>query len=175
MRKQLEINIYKGKKGGDRPGSGRPRVHSSGVSHSAREKVNNKLPLHINFKYKSTVRSEYILRSLERGIENASNHCLEVSYFTLQSNHVHLIAEAKDNKSLSSGMRAITVTLARALNKGNFQTERYHLHVLKTPLEVKNAIHYVLHNDIKHNNKTNAKFTKKISNGNSWLLRSSKD
>lgn len=122
MKKQLEINIYKGKHGGCRPGSGRKVKHSSGVRHRSREKVTKHLPLHINFKYKTTIRSEYILRSLERGIENAARHNLEVTYFTLQSNHIHLIAEASDNKSLSSGMRAITVTLARALNKGNIQT-----------------------------------------------------
>lgn len=175
MKKQLQLNIYKGTNGGRRPKAGRPRQHSPGVSHSTREKVNATLPLHINFKYRSSIRSDYILRSLERGIENAKKHDFEVAYFTLQTNHVHIIAEAKNNKSLSSGMRAITVTLARALNKGNFQTERYHLHVLRTPAEVKNAIHYVLNNDLKHSGKMHLNFTQKVSTGKSWLLRSSRE
>lgn len=130
--------------------------------------------MHINFKYKSTIRSHYILRALERGIENAKKHNFEVAYFTLQTNHVHIIAETPDNKSLSSGMRAITVTMARALNKGKLQIDRYHLHVLKNPAEVQNAILYVLNNDLKHNGKSQDKFTKKIATGNSWLLSSSR-
>lgn len=174
MKKQLQLNIYKGTNGGRRPKAGRPRIHSPGVSHSTREEVNASLPLHINFKYKTLIRSDYILRALERGIENATKHDFEVAYFTFQTNHIHIIAEAQDNKSLSSGMRSITVTLARALNKGKFQTDRYHLHVLKTPAEVKNAIHYVLNNDLKHNGKSKIKFTKELSTGKSWLLRSSR-
>ncbi|WP_408099267.1 hypothetical protein ACJVC5_08805 [Peredibacter sp. HCB2-198] len=43
---QLKLNIYKGTRGGRRPGSGRKRIHSRGVAHRTWEKVNGKTPLH---------------------------------------------------------------------------------------------------------------------------------
>jgi hypothetical protein len=68
----------------------------------------------------------------------------------MQSNHIHLIIEAKDNSILSSGMRALTVTFAKGLKQGRIQIERYHLHVLKTKREVEHAVYYVAFNQQKH-------------------------
>lgn len=81
---------------------------------------------------------------------NARSHGLKVLHFSLQSNHVHLIIEAPDNNLLTKGMRSLTVTFAKGLRQGKVQTERYHLHVLKTVAETKNAITYVLFNKQKH-------------------------
>lgn len=50
-------------------------------------------------------------------------------------------------------MRSLTITLAKVLNNGRIQLERYHLHVLKTKSQAKNAIHYVLNNEKKHTGK----------------------
>lgn len=166
------MNISKGHNGGPRLGAGRPRKHSKGVSHSAREIVTNRTPLHINFKYNAYVRTPKMMDILIRAVSNCSEHDFHVTHFTVQSNHIHLIAETMNNATLSSGMRSLTVTLVRGLNKGSIQLERYHLHVLKTPREVRNAIEYVLNNDIKHNGKQDKRFTKIISTGKCWLLKS---
>lgn len=171
MKKQLELNIYQGKHGGRRPFAGRSRQHSKGVSHATREKVKATTPLHINFKYRAFIRTEGILKVLELSIANASKLQFSVTHFTLQSNHIHLIAEAGDNKILSSGMRSLTNTMVKRIGKGSIQLERYHLHVLKTPREVRNAIDYVLNNDIKHTGKQDRRFTKVISSGKCWLLK----
>ena len=45
------------------------------------------------------------------------------------------------------------MTTAKGIKKGKIQLERYHLHLLKTIRETKNAIHYVLFNEQKHSGK----------------------
>jgi hypothetical protein len=57
---------------------------------------------------------------------------LKVIHFSLQSNQVHLLTEADNNKILSRGMRALTITFSKGLKKEGVQLERYHLPVLKT-------------------------------------------
>jgi REP element-mobilizing transposase RayT len=150
MRKQLELNIYQGSKGGRRPGAGRKRLHSKGVAHRSREKVKVRTPLHINFKVKLWVRNKVGIRVLKRAIRNAQSHGLGILHFSLQSNHVHLIVEAPSNQQLTRGMRSLCITFAKGIGKGRVQLERYHLHVLKSLQETKNAVHYVLFNQQKH-------------------------
>ncbi|HXH74603.1 MAG TPA: hypothetical protein VNJ08_06535 [Bacteriovoracaceae bacterium] len=149
-RKQLELNLFQGKHGGRRQGAGRKRIYSSGVAHRKRERVSFRTPLHINFKYKVTVRNKMCLRILKRAILGARKHGLKVIHFSLQTNHIHLIVETTDNETLSTGMRSLTVTLAKGIGKGKVQLSRYHLHVLKSLRETRNAILYVLFNEQKH-------------------------
>jgi hypothetical protein len=66
-----------------------------------------------------------------------------------------MIVEAASTADLASGMKSIGSRLARAVNRifgrlGPVLEERYHLHVLKTPREVRNAIAYVLLNARRH-------------------------
>ena len=136
--------------GGLRDGAGRKRTRARGVAHDVREKVSGRVPLHINFKYKIPVRNKETLKILKRSIQNARRFGLKVLHFSFQHNHIHLIVEAANNEILSKGMRSLTITFAKSLKKGRIQMGRYHLHVLKTFREVKNAIHYVLFNEQKH-------------------------
>lgn len=148
--KQLELAIYKGRWGGRRPGSGRKRIHSKGVAHRTREKVSARSPLHINFKFQTSIRNKETLRVLKRAIINARSHGLRIIHYSMQRNHVHFIIEADRNALLTRGMRSLTITFAKGLRQGKVQIERYHLHVLKSVRETRNAIHYVLFNQQKH-------------------------
>ena len=150
MAKQLKLNLYKGSRGGRRPGSGRKRIHSKGVAHRVREKVQMRHAMHVNFKYCTTIRHKRGLSLLKRAILNARKKGLRVIHFSLQSNHIHLILEAQDNAILTRGMRSLTVTIAKGLGKGRVQLERYHLHVLRSIRETRNAVHYVLFNEQRH-------------------------
>ena len=47
-------------------------------------------------------------------------------------------------------MRSLTITFSKGIARGRIQLERYHLHVLKTLRETRNAVHYVLFNEQKH-------------------------
>lgn len=153
----MRLNLFKGKKGGRRPGSGRKRVHSKGVAHREREKIKSTTPLLINFKYKTYIKNKTCLRLLKRAILNSRKHGLRIIHFSLQSNHVHLIVEAETNDVLTKGMRSLTVTFAKGLNRGKVQLERYHLHVLRSMRETKNAVYYVLFNKQKHEKGTYSK------------------
>jgi hypothetical protein len=70
-------------------------------------------------------------------------------------NHLHLLVEAASRRALSTGMRALTIRLARRLNammgrSGLVLADRYHMHVLRTPAEVRNALRYVRGNFASH-------------------------
>jgi REP element-mobilizing transposase RayT len=143
--------------GGRRKNAGRKRIHSRGVAHELREKVSGRTPLHINFKYKITVRNKETLKILKKAIQNSRRHGLKIIHYSFQTNHVHLIVEAVSNEILTRGMRSLTNTMAKRIDRGRIQIERYHLHVLRSFREVRNAIHYVLFNQQKHEKGTCSK------------------
>jgi len=75
--------------------------------------------------------------------------------FSVLRDHIHLIVEAEDERALSRGMQGLMIRIAKALNRvmkrrGKVFADRYHARVLLTPLEVKNAMVYVLHNAWRH-------------------------
>ena len=154
MKKQLELQINSW--GGSRRNAGRKRVHSRGVAHEIREVVKARTPVHINFKVNLHVRNKDGIKALRKAIQNARKYCA-ILHYSLQSNHVHLIVEAKDNDLLTKGMRSLTITFSKCLNQGRIQKERYHLHVLRTLRETRNAIQYVIFNEARHSGRKTIK------------------
>src|SRR6185436_345163 len=80
---------------------------------------------------------------------------MRLIHFSIQSNHIHMIVEANDNRSLWRGMQGLGVRIAKRLNrlwgrKGKVFADRYHSHVMHSPREVRNAIAYTLNNARKH-------------------------
>ncbi len=81
-------------------------------------------------------------------------------HFSVQHDHLHLIAEADSKSGLTHAMQRLTVSLARQLNfvwlrmngkwTGRVFRERYHQHVIRNPKEVRAALLYVLRNALKH-------------------------
>jgi REP element-mobilizing transposase RayT len=76
-------------------------------------------------------------------------------HYSIQGNHVHMIVEADGPHELARGMKAIGSRLARAVNRifrrsGPVLADRSHVHVLRTPREVRNALAYVLLNARRH-------------------------
>jgi REP element-mobilizing transposase RayT len=76
---------------------------------------------------------------------------LRIVHFSVQGNHLHLLAEAEGPSSLAQGIQGLAVRLARALNRvagrsGKVFSDRYHAHVLRSRREVANALRYVLEN-----------------------------
>jgi hypothetical protein len=66
-----------------------------------------------------------------------------------------LIVEASSTRDLACGMKSIGARFARAVNRvfqraGGVLADRCHVHVLKTPREVRNAVAYVLLNGRRH-------------------------
>ena len=127
--------------------------------------MTGRTPLHINFKFRKTIRNKHALKLLKRALLNARSQGLSVIHFSLQSNHIHLIIEAQNNHILTKGMRSLNMTFAKGLYLGRIQVERYHLHVLKSIQETRNAVRYVLFNKQKHE-----KGTYSVIDGYSSLL-----
>lgn len=102
------------------------------------------------------MRSVCLVREVERTFRvSCDRGDFRLVHYTLQRNHAHLIVEAADACSLARGMKAIGSRLARAVNRifarrGPVLLERFHLRVLRTPLEVRRALAYVLLNARRH-------------------------
>jgi REP element-mobilizing transposase RayT len=95
---------------------------------------------------------EEVERTFARACERKE---FRLVHYSLQGDHAHLIVEATDRYALGRGMKVIGSRLARAVNRvfqrsGPVLADRYHVHVLKTPREVRNALAYVLLNARRH-------------------------
>jgi hypothetical protein len=80
----------------------------------------------------------------------------------VQGNHVHVLVEAASAGSLACGLKCVVARFARAVNRvfrraGQVLADRCHVHVLRTPREVRNAIAYVLLNTRRHRAKAGRK------------------
>jgi REP element-mobilizing transposase RayT len=78
-----------------------------------------------------------------------------VIHFSVQRDHLHFILEAASKRDLASAMKSLAARVARAVQRvfrctGAVLLGRYHVHALRTPREVRNALAYVLLNARKH-------------------------
>ena len=147
-------------RGGKRRGAGRkPKGEVALVSHAKRAMHASRLPLHVTLKLEKglpSLRQTSPYRIVRRALSVATDRFgCRVVHYSVQSNHLHLIVEAEDNRSLARGMNGLAVRVARTLNKlwgrvGRVFADRFHAHVLETPREVRNALRYVLRNTEKH-------------------------
>ncbi len=145
--------------GGRRPGAGRRPGPNPRVLHRSRERFARGVPCHVTLKVRPDVpslRTVKLVHEVERifakGCERGE---FRLVHYSLQDDHAHLVVEAKDKDALGRGMKAIGARLARAVNrvfgrKGRVLADRYHLRVLRTPSQVRNALAYVLLNARRH-------------------------
>jgi len=78
-----------------------------------------------------------------------------VVHFSVQTDHVHLIAEGESRKAVIRGVQGLAIRLARGINravgrKGKVWPQRYHARALRTPTETRFGLRYVLLNHRKH-------------------------
>jgi REP element-mobilizing transposase RayT len=103
-----------------------------------------------------SLRDGRLVRELERSFARACDRGdFRLAHYSIQSNHLHLIVEARDAQALGRGMKALGSRLARAVNqvfgrRGPVLLDRFHHVVLKTPTQVRNALRYVLLNARRH-------------------------
>ncbi|HET8538715.1 MAG TPA: hypothetical protein VFL83_02465 [Anaeromyxobacter sp.] len=146
--------------GGVRSGAGpklrRPRP---AAPHRPRVEVRPYHPVHATVRVLAHVwnlRSQRSFAVIHRALSGVRRRPdFRVTHFSVQGNHVHLIVEADGARALATGMRALSIRIARGLNAmmgrtGPIFEDRYHAHPLKTPAEARNAMHYVLGNFASH-------------------------
>jgi REP element-mobilizing transposase RayT len=156
---QIEIDFSTGSWGGKRKGSGRKAGPPNGMKHEPRNDFPAAHPCHVTLKVLRglpSLRKRKIVRAIEASFAEACERgSFRLLHYSIQRNHAHLIVEADDRFALAKGMKSIAARFARAVNRalgrsGRVLKERFHLHVLGTPREVRNALAYVLLNARKH-------------------------
>ncbi len=163
---KLQLSFPKtGGWGGRRRGAGRKNL-SGKVNHMSRPSISAKVPGHVTLRLSNDVlslRRKPLLREFAISVREARRFGLKVIQFGVLGNHIHLVVEAKNNEALSRGMQSLTIRLAKRIKsfaeqlgrpiKGAVFSGRYHLNLLSTPSQVRNALIYVLFNEDKHSNR----------------------
>lgn len=156
LRLQLEGGRTQLGHGGRRKGAGRP--NRSGLqAHVRRPRLNPRHPIHVTLRLNDglpSLRKKEIFKILRLAVQKARSQGLAVAHFAILSNHIHLIVET-EKTLLSPVFQSFGISFSKRFNShlkrsGAVFRERYHLHVLKTPTEVRRALAYVLTNEGKH-------------------------
>ena len=147
-------------RGGPREGAGRPRASANPpVHHVRRPPVPRDCPSHVTLRLRRglpALRTRGFLRELRASLRVAcERRGFRVVHYSVQRNHLHLLVESAGKEALGRGMKAVSARVARAVQRtfglaGPVLHGRYHLRVLRTPREVRNALAYVLLNARKH-------------------------
>ena len=93
-----------------------------------------------------------VRKTFAQGCERGDFRLIE---YSIQHNHFHMIVEADSQDALSRGMKSIAARFAKAVNRvfkrtGKVIAGRYHVQLLTSPQQVRNALRYVLLNIRKH-------------------------
>ena len=129
------------------------------VRHASREGVAKRFPCHVTLRVRrgiAPLRSWGVVREIEASFRKACSRAgFRLVHYSIQDDHAHLIVETNDRSALACGMKSIAARFARAVNRslkrsGPVLADRYHLSVLETPRQVRNALAYVLLNARRH-------------------------
>jgi REP element-mobilizing transposase RayT len=129
------------------------------MSHLTRPALKARHPVHVTMRFRQglpSLRHKPLAGLVLASFHAAKEHLdMRLVHFSVQSNHVHLIVEADGHRALSRAMQGLGTRLAKRLNhrldrRGAVFADRYHARALKTPLEVRRALVYVLHNRRRH-------------------------
>lgn len=123
--------------GGRRPGAGRkPAGPTAGVPHRRRAVHCARHPVHVTMRAVPglpSLRSDRLFPALRHSLAVASGARFRIVQFSVQVNHVHLLLEGDDGRSLARGMQGLGIRLAKSI-----------------PREVRHGLAYVLLNGRKH-------------------------
>ncbi|HEU4730050.1 MAG TPA: transposase [Kofleriaceae bacterium] len=146
--------------GGKRAGAGRkPRGARAGVAHRSRGAWTRPMPLHVTLRMAPHVynlRSRRSFRVIAAALRLGGDRFhVRVTQFSVQGNHIHLLVEAPHRRALARAIQGLSIRVAKGLNRmmgrsGRVFDDRYRARILRTPTEVRRAIHYVLGNARKH-------------------------
>jgi putative transposase len=155
---QLDLKLPSGW-GGRRPGAGRKPRPRPAIRHRSRAPLASRHPCHVTLKVRPDVPSlrtvrlvREVERTFSRGCERGE---FRLVHYSLQGDHAHLLVEARDREAMGRGMKSLAARFSRAVNRvfrrsGAVLADRYHLRVLRSPLEVRRALAYVLLNGRRH-------------------------
>ena len=149
-------------RGGLRERAGRKRAVKPRTPHRARAPLSRHVPAHITIraaKRLPSLREQVMARAIGHVIRTmrAVRDDFRIVEFSIQSNYLHLIVEADDDKALSSAIRSFEARVSKALNhhvlrrkRGKVWGDRYFRVDLTSPKQARHALAYVLQNGQHH-------------------------
>lgn len=148
--------------GGKRPGAGRkPKRQRRGEPHGKRPEHDPRHPVHVTIRIVGNVgglrRRDIYLAVREATIVTAKRDDFRIVQMSVQRDHIHLLVEADDQRSLSKGVQGFSISAARQINKainerggdrrtGKVISDRFHARPLTSPRAVRNTLSYILSN-----------------------------
>jgi len=157
--KQGELPLWRGKRGGWRPGAGRKPGLKPPVAHESRKHFPSAHPCLVTLKVRqgvASLRNVAVVREIEKTFrQGAERGEFRLVHYSVQNDHLHALVEADGRQALGRGMKSLAARFALAVNRalrrrGPLLRERYHLRVLASPTQVRNALRYVLLNARRH-------------------------
>lgn len=146
--------------GGRRQGAGRKRAPGTRrpTPHRARPVHRKGHPVHVTMRVRPgirSLRSADVFPAVRAALAAASKSAFRLIQFSVQADHLHLMVEASDKRSLSLGLRGLAIRVARAVNRalgrsGRVWGDRYHGRALSSPRDVRHGLVYVLMSFRKH-------------------------
>lgn len=158
MTRQLELFVAANAKRGSRRGR-RPRPERVGfVPHVTRPTHEWKHPVHVTIRRVANapnLRAQSVYAAIERELTALKARYGRLIHFSIQADHIHLMVESHDRKTLSRQMQLLFSRIARSVNRvarrrGSLFRDRHHRHDLRTPTETRRALVYILFNTRKH-------------------------
>jgi REP element-mobilizing transposase RayT len=154
------------RRGGKRKGAGRkPKEARAGAPHDKRPTIKKSQALHVVMRVDPAVgnlRRRKLYKAMrDATITAALRERFRIVHISLQRNHIHLLAEAKNTTALARGMQGFQISAARHINtalgvdkyrrrRGRVFVDRYHVEVITSPTRARRALSYVLNNWRKH-------------------------
>jgi REP element-mobilizing transposase RayT len=158
--KERQASFRFGGWGGARDGAGRPRKPGAKLRHAQRAPLAARFPALVTLRALPggpNLRRSESFAAIERALRaiRGAPADFRVVHFTVQTNHLHLLAEAAGSRALSRGMQGLAVRIARGVNaaserRGKLWADRFHARALRSPREVRVALCYVLQNTRRH-------------------------
>jgi REP-associated tyrosine transposase len=147
--------VIPGQRGGWRPGAGRKPKGKAGVSHRQRAALVPGLPVYATIAVQRRLpslrgrRELAVLRSALAAGGVGGRGRFRILHCAVMAHRLHFVVEARNRKSLRSGLQGLLVRLARALNRlwgraGKLFADRYLDRVIERPRDVQIAVRYVL-------------------------------
>ena len=163
-RVQLEMDFRTW--GGKRRGAGRPQLHRRcSEPHRERDSFEASSPVHVTLRLVDgldTLRCRGAYDAVSAAMRAvAERPDFRIVHASIQRNHLHLVNEASDRKSLAKGIQALQISAAHHLKThwerergrrpiGAVFTDRYHAEIIESPTQARHALAYVLMNWRRH-------------------------
>ena len=157
------------RRGGKRPGAGRPpKGERAGSPHKRRKAFKASNPIHVVLRAcpevvqaLATLRVAAVYRAVRAAtIVMGTHEDARIVHLSIQRTHVHLLVEANDRLALARGMKAFQISAAKQINRllvvegkrrrGQVFADRYHAEVVTSPRYARHVLSYVMNNWRKH-------------------------